>query len=358
MMCLSEFDKIVETYNRVAIDNSFLHDHSSSIAEDGVSTDLSHREFISRLLCIEKLVCDVLDSCEFGYEFIELQPGRSNLRRLPLSKYFLDINDLLEIYSPEYEYSSSVDLFFRCCSILDIGSEYLVKPLRYTTRGVRQFELFNDLIRCIRVEALSSVYRDSVYRQREKQERRMRSARKLVSDMLEKRSRFDVIRIDLSYQYEAANNITLQQAKSDLARLFSNRRHKPRLFEKYLGGLWKLEWAPLKGYHFHLLLFFKDIEKDAYLAQGIIKYWNASITKGKGIGFNCNAKKNEYQRLGIGRIERTDELKLKILIEDVIYYLAKTDQCLRAKKVGGEKVFMPCPGPKRGVGGRPRVQLT
>lgn len=349
-------DQIRDTYNKLAIDATFLPGFSSHLNEEDLSDCSCHRAFILGLLKIEQLVFDILSSKEPAYSRKEVKPGKFQVLKHPLSKYFLDVNDLFRyLYDIDYQYSAHVSLFFNCCFRLDLGNEELLCPTRLTAKGARQFELFNELIELIRIESQGRDFQSHLRRQTEKPRIRLKSARRLIGKMLDKRTRFDAIRIDLSFRYDLAADITLQEAKSNVARFFNNRRHKSSLFEKYLGGLWKLEWAPLKGYHFHLLLFFKDIEKDAQLAFLLIDYWKRVITHGKGIGFNCNAKKHEYQRLGIGRIERRDYQKIEILIEDVIGYMAKTDQALLATRLKGERVFMPCPGPKRGRGGRPRM---
>lgn len=355
MNCKKQLNEITEIYNRLATDTTFLPGYSGALDEIEASTGSCHRAFILGLLRIEKLVHDVLKSTEPAFICGEDRNGRPKIIGISLSKYFLDVTELFELYDNEYNYSAQVTLFFSCCFKLELGQEYFFDPTRFTNRKVRQFELFNELIELLRTESQGKEFQAHLRRQTEKPRLRLKSAKKLVEKILEKRTRFEAIRIDLSFDYSLADNINLHFAKICIAKFFNNRRHKPRLFDNYLGGLWKLEWAPLKGYHFHLLLFFKDIKKDAHLAFLLIDYWKRVITKGMGIGFNCNAKKYEYQRLGIGRIELKDAAKIKILIEDVIGYMAKTDQALLATRLKGERVFMPCPGPKRGKGGRPRI---
>ncbi len=349
------FKETNETYNRLATDTSFLPSYPTPFYESGNSAGSCHRAFILGLLRIEQMVCEVLSSTEPAFICKEDRSGKEKVLGLFLSKYFFEVTELFELYDVEYSYSAQVTLFCSCCFKLQLGQEYFFKPTLLTNRNIRQFEVFNELIELLRTDSRSKEFQSHLRRQTEKPRVRLRSAEKLVRKMLEKRTRFDAIRIDLSFDYSLASDVTLQSAKQCIARLFNNRRHKPRLFDNYLGGLWKLEWAPVKGYHFHLLLFFKDIKKDAGLAFLLIDYWKRVITKGMGIGFNCNAKKHEYQRLGIGRIELKDEAKIRILLEDVIAYMAKTDQSLLATRLKGERIFMPCPGPKRGRGGRPRT---
>ena len=96
---------------------------------------------------------------------------------------------------------------------------------------------------------------------------------------------------------------------SDFQQFKNNWRGKSTLFANLKGYIWKLEWGPGKGIHYHLIFFFdgSQVLKDAYLAQQIGKYWTEVITKGSGLYWNCNASKDQYRELGIGVI-RADDL--------------------------------------------------
>ncbi|MCT7602550.1 hypothetical protein N5T92_10670, partial [Aliarcobacter butzleri] len=66
------------------------------------------------------------------------------------------------------------------------------------------------------------------------------------------------------------------------------------------------------------------VQKEVYIAKQIGEYWNNNITKGKGVYYNCNAK--DYKNRGIGMVDYKDEEKIKILKENAISYLLKTDE--------------------------------
>lgn len=346
--------QIDEMYRRLALDTSLLPDHNSPHDHDESSNDSCHRSYILELLKIEHFVREVTISNEPAFSLGDVRAGRTRVIKHPLALYFNETTDLYQLYTPEYEYSAHVSLFFQCCFALDLGKECFLDPLRYTSRQTRQFELFNELISLIRTESRSDRFKSLLRYKDEKPKRRQESAEDFIRKILHKRSRVEVLRIDFSYRYDLAGDITAADAKADLARFLGNRRHKQSLFRNYLGSLWKLEWAPLKGFHFHLLFFFKEINlgQDAHWAFKLISYWK-SITKGKGIGFNCNEKKEQYQRLGIGRLDRSDHAKLKILFEDVVSYIVKSDQFLRAVRFGNDRCFGTSVPPIKSNAGRP-----
>lgn len=81
----------------------------------------------------------------------------------------------------------------------------------------------------------------------------------------------------------------------------------------------------------------------------------SSVTEGEGIGFNCNEEKEQYQRLGIGRLDRHDHAKRKILLEDVVGYIVMSDQFLRAVQLGSNRRFETSISPEKSKAGRPRI---
>ena len=346
---------VCETYSRIAYDTSFL-DNEEINGEAQIAFGMSHRDYVLELLRVEELVRSILSSNLPAFEMKAGGFGILRLDRLPLSKYFMSVDELIKLSTPLYEYSAHVDLFFTCCSKLELGKEWLRDPIGYTSRPVKQYELFNELIDSIRKESKSKEFRAKVYSQKIKTKHRLVSAGEYIDELFMVSSKLQVLRIDLSYQYDKSSDITVENAKEDLQHLLNNRRNKPLLFKNNIGYIWKLEWGPDKGYHFHLIFFYKGRElwKDAYWAGLIGEYWKHRITKGRGTYFNCNASKDKYHRLGIGMIDRKDMAKRKILLDDVVGYFAKTDQFLRAVTLGKGDCFGKGEPPQKSSAGRPR----
>jgi hypothetical protein len=98
------------------------------------------------------------------------------------------------------------------------------------------------------------------------------------------------VRNDLSYfvEHDEQNNrtkhlVTLQEVKANFYQLLSNKRHNA-IFDDLVGYVWKLEYGDLKGYYYHLILFFKGSEVKCDFKKGreIGEYWRDVITKGRG----------------------------------------------------------------------------
>lgn len=342
-------------YQRIAYDTSLLDDQYID-ERDESKIDIAHRDYVIDLLKIEAFVRRTLSSKQDAFTMGKSKFGTNKLYSHPLSKYFTLVINLFERVSPEYEYSAHVELFFQCCFALKLGKEWFRDPLACSSQPKLQYQLFNELIDLIRTESKKPEFKAKIAAKKYKPERRQRSAEEAINKAFRIYSRLQVLRIDFSYQYEHAKNISAEDAKADLQHFLHNRRSKPRLFAKCVFYLWKLEWGPEKGYHFHLIFFYKgrDIWKDAYWAFQIGEYWRDVITKGKGCFFNCNASKDKYHRLGIGLIDRADLLKRKILLEDVVGYLTKTDQYLRAVRLGNDRCFGKGVPRKKSNAGRPR----
>ena len=147
--------------------------------------------------------------------------------------------------------------------------------------------------------------------------------------------RLVVLRIDLEHRKEFRDQISVVEALADLNHFINNQRNNS-LFKGKLGCIAKLEFGVLKGLHFHLILFFdgaiKDGRKDVYLAQKIGEHWVKVITKGCGVYWNINAKKQEYKRksiLGIGLIHSHEDALFHNLKHRIVRYLCKSTQFVR-----------------------------
>lgn len=211
--------------------------------------------------------------------------------------------------------------------------------------------LATDLFELICVKAVSKNYRRRLAVRLFAAEENFRRGLVLINMLFDRRSKLNVVRIDLEYLRE--HRPTLDQAKRDLARLTNNYRHNSD-FAKIEGFIWRLEWAPGTGYHFHFILFLNGSEArhDGFEAQKFGKYWNDVITEGRGRHYNCNFRKGNYRRLGIGMISHNDGEKRSVLVEDVLRYLAKFDELVRPRLLRGRRTFgtSQLPEPHPGTG--------
>ena len=305
-------------------------------------TDGSYAHMIMVACRVERFVDDAVSTSSLAFKPDESR-GRKivvvNDRLAGFNKFLGGIADDLP---SEYAYSANVDLFMDC--YLKLGLNRMPVPILSPNElvfGRPEFELLNELIRMIRTKSEDPEHKLRKKNLRDRSNKRMRSAMKLVRRLFEKYNKLLVLRIDLSYRKELKDSITPEVAKSDLSRLLNNTRTNRTLFEFLVGYIWKLEYGQDKGYHYHAIMFFNgsDVRNDYYRAMLIGEYWNNVITKGRGTYFNCNAKKHEYQHIGIGMVRRNDFLTRDNLRNRVIKYLAKSEQYLRAKRLGRNRCF-------------------
>ncbi|PRM87010.1 YagK/YfjJ domain-containing protein [Aliarcobacter cryaerophilus] len=156
--------------------------------------------------------------------------------------------------------------------------------------------------------------------------RRKESTEKYIDALLDNNSKLCGVRVDLKYKQEFAKDVSLDTINKDLKRMLDNRRNNKTVFGNNLGYIIKKEISDKGNPHLHAL-FLEDgnkVQKAAYKADQIGKYWSEYITKGKGCYENCNRR--EYKNNGIGMIGYTDKDKINNLKEHVVSYFYKTDE--------------------------------
>lgn len=305
-------------------------------------TDGTHHAMITKLSAIERFTDSAISTELPAFEFNTNNKGNLVKKRYPLSRYYTEFNDLNGYLSDEYTYSAKVNLFLDCYNQLDLDKTFLAWHHNCDTHLFRrEYEQFNSLIDRIRSASNEESFIRKLKSQKDKVNRRLKVAHRHIDNLIGKRCKLLVLRVDFSYRKDLVGQITLDEAKRDLEHFLSNRRSKPSLFENMDGYIWKLEYGPDKGYHYHLVLFFNGSkhQSDYYLAREIGEYWKHCITKGRGIYFNCNAKKSDYWHIGIGMIRRDDDTMISNLKHRVIGYLVKSDQYLMAKRLGNNRCF-------------------
>lgn len=189
------------------------------------------------------------------------------------------------------------------------------------------------------------------------QSRRQDSLNSYVDGLVQKYSKLDVVRLDLSYKKKSRNDVTHKSFDKDLRHLYNNQRSNS-IFDNVIGYIIKVEQGDKRNNHLHAhTIFFIDGQKSkdssAYsVAKKIGKYWSENITKGEGSYHNCNMKK--YVKNGLGRITYDDQEKIKILKENILPYHCKDEQSAKTKDYEKIKVLRRGVIPKQTNKGRPR----
>lgn len=157
--------------------------------------------------------------------------------------------------------------------------------------------------------------------------KRIESNKLYVDALQEQYSKLNNVRVDLAYK--SNSDVTLEEASNDVNRLLNNRRSKPSVFEDNVGYILKKEYTEEKGVHIHAFFMFdgQKVQKSAYKANQIGKYWVEKIAKDKGTYHNCH--RNKYKRNGIGMLEHNDDEKRKYL-DEAIEYVCKDEQSIES----------------------------
>ena len=133
---------------------------------------------------------------------------------------------------------------------------------------------------------------------------------------------------------------------------------KKKYKKNLVGYVWKLEYGADKAFHYHMIFFFffSNHRQDVKIAKSIGEMWKHEITNGKGIYWNCNAKKKHFEkngRIATGKIKHDDQ-KLRENLNLMASYLTKPDYFVKLTLSNGTRTFGKGSKPKKIKAGRPR----
>ena len=320
---------------------------------------------LKKLKQIEPVVKQVVQSSGALF-FAEVNKrGNITFRSTQLGKQLLTVlqngSGEFHCYFPLHDLNPYVALLFECAerfdSILVLSSTTKLAP----SEVEKEVEILNGLVDLLRLDASSYKFKKLIRKFVRAENKRAASLDKYINALFEKHSRLVVVRIDLSYRFGFSLDRTnlhsgLAQVTADWAKLRQD-LHKGQPIKEMLGFACKLEYGHLKGFHFHLLIFYSGAKyrEDIVLTNLIGEHWAQSVTGGRGMYYNCNKKKSQYQYPGIGVINWFDKDLVSNLKSKVAAYLVKTDYWLRLSTESGRSFFrgnMPKFGGS--IRGRPR----
>jgi hypothetical protein len=325
------------------------------VTHEGVKKTILGNSFDNTIWRIEEFVKDIQGSEDAGFTVSTGRTGRLNFEPTPLGRHFNMMRAYMADFSPAYEYSTNVALFYKGLTELGLWHEGFQSPCRIVSPEKREGHLFMELVEWIRNHGRAPEFKRTVEFQQLDEKRSIRNLAKYVEALFAKFSRLLVIRIDLGYLMEH-RGIGVETAQADLRRFLNNRRNNGMFREKLVGYIWKLEYAELRGHHFHVVLFFDGAKshKDAHIAERVGQYWER-VTHGRGNYYNCNRRKHAYVRCGIGMVSHDDQVMRENLLM-AIAYLTKSEQLLRLRRDKRVRAFGRGEMPKLGHSGlgRPR----
>jgi hypothetical protein len=271
---------------------------------------------------------------------------------------------LLKISIPQ---DSRFTLLYKLEPYIEMAMKYIIEFGLYQislSRRVAQpvsdirklVQHLNDFVDKIRQEVKSSKFLSKLSSYNRSSNKNYQELMEYVDYLFACHSRLLVLRVDLSYQ-KRYSDTTQAEVRRDRKRLFENARSN-KLFADMVGGIWKLEHGPEKGFHYHVMLFFdgSKAREDITKASLIGRYWIDVVTKGRGLYFNCNAIKFGYKSCGIGMVHHADA-QLREGLRNAVVYLTKTDLYMRLQTEGRGMGKMNRPPPKD-PRGRPRIAFS
>ncbi|MDV7022059.1 inovirus-type Gp2 protein [Atlantibacter subterranea] len=200
-------------------------------------------------------------------------------------------------------------------------------------------EMLNKLVQDYRFAASQAGFKQTYRKYQRASVKNLKGVMNYIRHLQERHSRLLVLRVDLSWANEHKADITADDARKYRQQLFRSMQKNP-LFRHVLGTVWKLEYAPQRKFHYHMLFILNGnkAQQDGVIAHAFGEYWKHTITKGKGIYYNCNANKARYEDCCLGKLERGDSSKDKGLLK-ALSYITKIDACARLVLPGNARTF-------------------
>tara|TARA_R110001583_G_scaffold194969_1_gene368024 strand:- start:17483 stop:18685 length:1203 start_codon:yes stop_codon:yes gene_type:complete len=337
--------------------------------EDGcfVFNDNPNRDLIHLIYSIDCFVEYILTTDD---EFNLSTRGKYTFLRhnkLVTTTPFMNI-DLLAIHT-DYNYSENVKLFCLALEDIDVSKENISTALLKNLSNInvdrgshkaqrisKLISALNTFIRKIRALGKETGINRKIATRKHNCLRNYNSITSFINKLFDNHSRLLVLRVDIGYSKDQVTP-SLEDVQCDFKRFTNNIRTRRR-FQDLVGYVWKLELGGLKGYHYHLILFFdgSKVQNDYFHASEIGEYWKANITNQRGTYFSCNGSKQKkrYKELGIGMINHKD-FKLRHNLNSVVAYLTKGEQYLAIKLTSKTRTIGKSIIKQKCTSGRPRT---
>ncbi|WP_165904658.1 inovirus-type Gp2 protein [Pseudomonas sp. JUb52] len=309
------------------------------IIEEHKGSECFHLEesLILEVRNIERLMQMIGGSEEPLFFFDSLKEGAVICRKFGRSLYTLLRRGVVTITHtlPYHEMNPYVEVYFKHVDKLSSFCEFWpVDAMR--GKVAESFVLAaNDLVSELRCELSSADFKSILKRFKRASLKRTKGLERYIDDLFQQHARMLVLRIDLSYEGGyLSGRLDFDSDISAVKRHWSKMQtdlHKGKPVSGLLGFVCKLEYGHLKGFHFHLLLFYSGSEhrQDGGLARMIGEHWKNSVTEGRGRFYNCNANKQRYKNVGIGMISYDQSDRIDVLKNKVGAYLTKVDYWVR-----------------------------
>ncbi|EKP0314063.1 inovirus-type Gp2 protein [Aeromonas veronii] len=207
-------------------------------------------------------------------------------------------------------------------------------------------------------EFKSKAHRKRLNNLKRVQSRNQLSIATYVNSLFDQHAKLLVIRLDIGYHEDYYDQLTLDHVTND------RNSYLRRIQNKYpalVGYIWKLEYGVDRHFHTHITFIFNGAvhQQDISLGRTLGELWK-DITDNNGCYYNCQVRREEYQRWGsdgIGMVHYSDTGK-RINLINALSYLTKLDTQILAILPAGRRTFGRMETPSRQPRlGRPRLVL-
>lgn len=196
-------------------------------------------------------------------------------------------------------------------------------------------EMMNRIVDRIRSRMSDKDFKTTIRNHERAVNQNRKSLARFVNAIFRRHAKVLVVRLDLSYLKSSLRpldeqNLSCEDVVRHREQLLADLR---RIFKgKLITYVWKLEYGPMRGYHYHAFFFFDGSQcmQDIVIAKMIGEHWANVVTGGSGSYFNCNANKKNYPALGIGMIDYADLEKIDNLKNRSLEYLVKADYYVKS----------------------------
>jgi hypothetical protein len=238
----------------------------------------------------------------------------------------------------------------------DVATGLQLNPARYELRSLSAMRrgliddevstfmfALNDAVADIRAQGRAKPFLEELKPHVRRAAKNYRSIVKLLRALFEKHRRLLIIRVDFEYmkEHRSIPHAEVRKHANAFVRYLKSIRHRNRkVFKAYV---LKLEYALLRGWHFHGLIVLDGhvVHGDVHYGKMLGEHWKNVTTKGKGGYYNCNAMPRKYGKtLGVGMVERDGLDGRRYALETtVVGYLAKPDFYAPMMKADGNRLL-------------------
>ncbi|MEZ6926431.1 MULTISPECIES: inovirus-type Gp2 protein [unclassified Aeromonas] len=169
--------------------------------------------------------------------------------------------------------------------------------------------------------------------------RNQRSISTHVNSLFDQHAKILVIRLDIGYREAYYDQLTLDLVTDDRNCYL---REIQRKYPALVGYIWKLEYGVDRRFHTHITFIFNGAvhQRDISLGIALGEVWK-DMSDNNGSYFNCQVRREEYQRWGtdgIGMVHYSDTTK-RINLINALSYLTKLDTQILAVMPAGRRTF-------------------